>query len=153
MPTWKLLIIVALAGLGGSLLRGFANRLFARPLRRRRTAPRSLRTACSLGIPEGNRLQVWVARGQLLPVSCRRMVRAHSRGGPVLPLSFHTDEDDLSPLVEVEIGPIDRSKQNVRLVEVLLNFRPTGLYRVHATARSWKTCLQGLPACMYIQPR
>jgi len=59
----------------------------------------------------------------------------------VLPLSFHTDEDDLSPLVEVEIGPIDRSKQNVRLVEVLLKITSDGRFRVEASVRATQTSL------------
>ncbi len=136
MAAWQLLLIVAVAGVLASAVRIGTARLTARPARRRRRRGAPLRTARAVGIPEGEGLVVWVDRGKSLPASCRRMVRVRPSQGPMVALSFHTDGPEIAPLLEVEVGPIDRSEMKVRLVEVQLKIANDGRMKVDAKVRS-----------------
>lgn len=140
MPLWKVLLIVAAAGLLASSLRVLARRLSLHSARRRSGG--ALRTACAIGVQEGESLHVWLERGKTLPASCRRMVRVSSRQGSMLSLTLHTDGTDLAPLAEIEIGPIDRSTTNVRLVEVDLRVAEDATLAVRARVRATGEALQ-----------
>ena len=131
----KLLLIVAAAGLLATALRVIGGWFGPRPKRRRyKGGPQ--RCSEAVGVQEGQSLQVWLEKGRALPASVRRMVRVSSRGGPTLPMTLHTDGDDLRPLVELEIGPIDRTRTNVRLVEDELKVAPDGQLRIGARVRA-----------------
>jgi hypothetical protein len=135
----KLLLIIIGAGLLASLLRVVGGWIAQRPIRR--YSGDRLQTTCAVGIPEGQALNVWIPRGARLPARCKRMVRVSSRTGPNVALSFHTDGSDLAPLLDVAIGPIDRSETNVRLIEVLLQVAADGRVRVKASVQTTKTAL------------
>ncbi len=131
----KLLLIVAAAGLLWTTLRVIGSWFGRRPARKRyRGKPQ--RVARSVGVQEGQSLQVWLERGRGVPTSVKRMVRVSSRGGPTVPLVLHTDGADLRPLVEFEVGPIDRSETNVRLIEVELKVAAEGQLRILARVRA-----------------
>lgn len=135
MGMFKLLAIVAVAGLIGTLFRVLGVRATARPARPKRTE--RLKTKRGIGLPEGEGLQVWLPAGERLPATCKRVIRVSSSAGPVVPLSFHTDGPEMEALLDVELGPIDRSKLNVRLVQVTLKVSDAG--RLKVTARVSQT--------------
>lgn len=131
----KVALIVAVAGLLATTLRVIGRWFSRRPARKRyRGGPR--RAACSVGVQEGQSLHIWLERGRALPTSVRRMVRVSSRGGPTVPLVLHTDGVDLRPLVEFEVGPVDRSETNVRLIEVELKVAVEGQLKILARVRA-----------------
>ena len=131
----KLLLIVAAAGLLATTLRVIGGWFGPRPKRRRyRGGPQ--RCARAVGVQEGQSLQIWLEKGRALPASVRRMVRVSSRSGATVPLTLHTDGEDLRPLVELEIGPIDRTRTNVRLIEVELKVAPDGQLKIVARVRA-----------------
>lgn len=131
----KLALIVAAAGLLATTLRVIGGWFGRRPARKRyRGKPQ--RTSCTVGVQEGQALQTWLERSTPTPTSVKRMVRVSSRGGPTVPLVLHTDGADLRPLVEFEVGPIDRSETNVRLIEVELKVAAEGQLRILARVRA-----------------
>ncbi len=134
MGLLKILLIVGVAGLIGSMFRLIGVRATARPARRK-GAP--MRTARGVGVPEGEGLLVWLPSGSPLPATCKRVIRVSASAGPTVPLSFHTDGTEMEPLFDAVLGPIDRSKMNVRLVQVTLQISEAG--RLKVTARVQKT--------------
>ncbi len=94
------------------------------------------KSACAVGIPAGQNLQVWVPRGAELPTRVTRMIRVSSTQGEDVLLSLNTDAPTAAPLANLRIGGIHEGAEKVRLVEVQLGLGGDGRVRIWAKAKA-----------------
>lgn len=94
------------------------------------------KTACDIGIPDGQGLHVWVPRDTELPARVTRMIRVSPSQGDDVLLSLNTDQPTAEPLANLRIGGIHEGDAPVRLVEVQIGLGVDGRLRVWARAKS-----------------
>ena len=136
--TLEILLLVALVGLGFSIARWMARRLGGQPLAEIDLEERE--TDRSLGVRDGDRLDVWIPEGTRVPTKVLRLLRGTPEEERGLRLSLYAgaiDDPETADvrLVRTWLGPYPDAQQPV-LVEVTLSAGRFGELRVHAVDKA-----------------
>ncbi len=132
--TLEIMLLVALFGLGFSAARWMARRLGEQPVAESDLEKRE--TDRSLGVRDGDRLDVWIPEGTSVPTKVLRLLRGTPEDGLGLRLSLYAGANDAPEraeirLVRIWLGPYPDAQEPV-LVEVTLAAGRFGELRVHA---------------------
>jgi len=139
----EVLAIVAVGGIGFSVLRVLSTRMTAVPVTELDLKERTL--THSLGVRDGDRLDAWLLPGAPLPARATRLVRGRTEPGRGLRLSLYAGADGeperVGPrIVRTFLGPLP--DEQAVFVEISLRVGKDGGIRLKAVDKSTGTELR-----------